>query len=170
MESANDDAALTPRFPTTEDFLKVCRLLNEAGARYIVVGGWAIIHQGLGRTTEDIDILVECTPENFERVRTGLAGLPDGAAKELTFEDVSECLVVRVADEVVVDVMRLACGLDYAVAAPDIEWREVAGLSIPFANAQLLWKTKQTYRAKDELDRDFLRTLLSHRSGEPDTT
>ena len=90
----------------------------------------------------------------------------DGAAKELTFADVSECLVVRVADEVVVDVMRLACGLDYAAAASEIEWRDVAGLRIPFANAQLLWKTKQTYRAKDELDRDFLRTLLSQRGGE----
>jgi hypothetical protein len=166
MDAEHQDAALTPRFPTSEDFLKVCRLLNEAGARYIVMGGWAIIHQGLGRTTEDIDILVECTPENFERVRTGLSGLHDGAAKELTFADVSECLVVRVADEVVVDVMRLACGLDYAAAASEIEWRDVAGLRIPFANAQLLWKTKQTYRAKDELDRDFLRTLLSQRGGE----
>lgn len=166
MDAEHQDAALTPRFPTSEDFLKVCRLLNEAGARYIVMGGWAIIHQGFGRTTEDIDILVECTPENFERVRTGLSGLPDGAAKELTFADVSECLVVRVADEVVVDVMRLACGVDYAVAAPDIEWREVDGLCIPFANAQLLWKTKQTYRAKDELDRDFLRTLLAQRGGD----
>jgi len=165
MDAESQDASLTPRFPTSEDFLTVCRLLNKAGARYIVMGGWAIIHQGFGRTTEDIDILVECTPDNFERVRTGLAGLPDGAAKELTFADVSECLVVRVADEVVVDVMRLACGLDYAAAAPDIEWREVAGLRIPFANAQLLWKTKQTYRAKDELDRDFLRTLLSQRGG-----
>lgn len=164
MDAEHQDAALTPRFPTAEDFLKVCRLLNEAGARYIVMGGWAIIHQGFGRTTEDIDILVECTSENFERVRAGLSGLPDGAAKELTFADVSECLVVRVADEVVVDVMRLACGLDYAASAPDIEWREVAGLRIPFASAKLLWKTKQTYRAKDELDRDFLKSLLAQRA------
>lgn len=38
MDAEHQDAALTPRFPTSEDFLKVCRLLNEAGARYIVMG------------------------------------------------------------------------------------------------------------------------------------
>ena len=166
MESGHDDSALTPRFPTTEDFLKVCRLLNEAGARYIVMGGWAIIHQGLGRTTDDIDILIERTADNFARVKAGLSALPDGAAKELTEADLTECLVVRVADVILVDVMMKACGLDYVEAAPDIEWREIAGVRIPFANARLLWKTKQTYRAKDELDRDFLRLLLSKQAGE----
>ncbi len=166
MESAHDDAALTPRFPTTEDFLKVCRLLNEAGAKYIVMGGWAIIHQGLGRTTDDIDILIESTSENFARVKAALSALPDGAAKELSEADMTECLVVRVADEILVDVMMKACGLDYAQAEPDIESREIAGVRIPFANTRLLWKTKQTYRAKDELDRDFLRSLLSQQAGQ----
>ena len=41
-----------------------------------------------------------------------------------------------------------------------IEEVELEGVRIPFATPTLLWRTKQTVRAKDELDRLFLSTLL----------
>jgi hypothetical protein len=39
--------------------LRVCALLNEAGAKFLVCGAQACILHGLVRTTEDVDILVE---------------------------------------------------------------------------------------------------------------
>jgi hypothetical protein len=53
--------------------IRVCRLLNEAGATYLVIGGHACILHGLVRTTEDVDILIEATEENCARVIQGLA-------------------------------------------------------------------------------------------------
>ena len=41
--------------------LRVCRLLNEAGARYLICRAQACILHGLVPTTEDVDILVEPT-------------------------------------------------------------------------------------------------------------
>lgn len=38
---------------------------------------------------------------------------------------------------------------------------------IPFASPTLLWKTKQTFRGKDEIDRVFLRRLLIDRGEWP---
>lgn len=61
------------------------------------------------------------------------------------------------------------CGLDYQAALPMVNWKEVDGVSIPFASPQLLWKTKQTHREKDALDRSFLRTWFADHGMEPPT-
>jgi hypothetical protein len=60
------------RPPTLEDLLHLCSELNRVGAKYIVIGGMAIIRLGFVRATEDIDLLVDSSPENQELVRQAL--------------------------------------------------------------------------------------------------
>ena len=67
---------------------------------------------------------------------------------------------MRVADEVVVDLMANCCGIDYPAAIKEAVFREIDGVRIPFASPELLWKMKQTVREKDIPDRVFLRSLL----------
>src|SRR5207244_4644024 len=78
--------------------LRVCALLNEEGARYLVCGGQAVILHGIIRTTEDVDILIEPSEENCRRVIAALSHLQDGAAKELSPRDLLENVVVKIAD------------------------------------------------------------------------
>jgi hypothetical protein len=148
------------RPPTLEDLLHLCRELNDAGARYIVIGGMAIIHLGFTRATEDIDLLIDPSPENKLKIRKALMALPDQAVREMTDTDLDEYQVVRVADEIVVDLMKSACGISYPEASSGIEWTSIEGVPIPFASAALLWKLKQAPHAKDEIDRSFLRVVL----------
>ena len=56
-----------------DQLLRVCALLNEHGARYLIVVGHACILHGHVRTTEDVDILVEDSIENFQRLIAGLS-------------------------------------------------------------------------------------------------
>jgi hypothetical protein len=64
--------------------------------------------------------------------------------------------VIRVADEILVDLMRSAGGIDYAEAAKDMMVREVDGVPIPFASPRLLWRMKAvTHREKDAGDLFF---------------
>ena len=49
----------------------------------------------LGRC-EDIDLLVESLPENSQRIRTAMLGLPDGAIRGLEPGDLDEYSVLRV--------------------------------------------------------------------------
>lgn len=149
-----------PRDPESGDLLRICRALNEAGARYIVIGGMAMVWHGFNRGTEDIDLLVDRAVENVARLRQALSILPDNAVQEVRDTDIFDYGVVRVADEVVVDLMGLACGIDFATASSEIEWQEIEGVRVPFASAALLLKTKQTVREKDEIDRLFLKRLL----------
>ena len=71
---------------TWQDVLLVVKYLDEAGADYVLVGGYAIAAHGFNRFSEDIDILVDATPENATRWVAALSRLPDGAARELAAE------------------------------------------------------------------------------------
>ncbi len=148
------------RAPEQTDLAKLCAALNAVSARYIVVGGMAIIQQGFLRATEDIDLLLERSRDNQTRVLKALEILPDKSVKELAETDLDEYLVVRVADEIVVDLMLSACGVTYDEVVDDIEIKVIEGVSIPFASAKMLLKMKQTYRDKDIPDRIFLEEKL----------
>ena len=149
---------LEPREPSDEDLVKLCRELNRLGARYLVVGGFAIRAAGHIRATTDIDFLVETSLENEARVFKALEVLPDQAVLELEPGEVERYTVVRVADEVVVDLIKSACGITFAEARKHMVTMPVNGVPIPFASPALLWHMKvHTRRAKDEGDLFFLR-------------
>jgi hypothetical protein len=117
----------------------------------------------------DVDLLVAGDPDNEARVFSALAILPDNAVRELQPGDLQQYTVVRIADEILVDLMRLAGGLDYAAAAADIDVRDVDGVPIPFASPRLLWRMKRvTGREKDAGDLVFLRHWFAERGETPD--
>ncbi len=152
------------RPPTLTDLLLLCRSLNQAGARYLVVGGFAVNQHGMGRATMDIDLLVDGSLENQARVKKALEVLPDKAVRELGADDLRNYLVVRVCDEVVVDVMLSACGISYEEAAPGIQIFTIDNVPIPFASPELLLRTKRTFRPKDAEDRLFLEDKIRRRA------
>jgi len=148
----------TSRPPTVEDLLLLCRELNRLGAKYLIVGGFAIRGAGYLRETYDLDLIVATDLENEAKVYQALAILPDKAVLELKPGEVSEYTVIRVADEITVDLMKSASGIDYEEAAKDIVLRRVQDVEIPFASPHLLWRMKKnTHREKDIPDLLFLR-------------
>jgi len=149
---------LISRAPTQEDFVKLCARLNELGARYIVIGGFAVITSGYPRSTMDIDFVIDTSLENEALVYQALEILPDQAVKELLPGEVSQYSVIRVGDEICVDLMASACGIGYEEAIKDSVIRTIDGVPIPFASPRLLWRMKEkTYREKDAPDLLFLR-------------
>ena len=161
MVHGDDGPAPEARPPLFADLIALCRSLNREGARYIVIGGMAIIQAGFVRATQDIDLLVEVSADNIERVRKALLDLPDQAVREMAPGDLDAYVVVRVADEIVVDLLKSACGISYAEAATMTDTVTLEGVQIPFASTELLWRTKQTPREKDRLD---LQCLAQRRS------
>jgi hypothetical protein len=97
---------------------RLCKSLNEVGAHYVVIAGFAIILAGFPRTTGDIDLLVETTPENEALVYRALEVLPDRAVRDLRPGELTKYSVIRVADEIVVDLMKSACGIEYPYTEP----------------------------------------------------
>jgi len=170
MVMVDDDPSqeLTPREPTVEDLRGLCRELNQRGALYLVIGGFALRAAGYIRSTMDVDLIVADDLENEAKVFSALSTLPDNAVRELQPGELRRYGVIRVADEILVDLMRSAGGIDYAEAAKDVIVRYVGGVPIPFASPRLLWRLKVvTHREKDGADLLFLRQWFSQRGEEP---
>jgi hypothetical protein len=155
--------------PDLPPLLRVCRLLNEAGAQYLIAGAQACILHGLVRTTEDVDILIEPSEANCQRVLAGLAQMEDRAAAQLTAQDLIENVVVKVADEVEVDVSTHAWKVTFAEAISTAREVVIAGVRVPFLGLDALIASKQTYREQDAWDRARL-LELKHRRGEQEKT
>lgn len=159
---------LEPREPTVEDLRALCRELNLQGAKYIVIGGFAMRAANYVRQTMDVDLLVAPDAENERRVYAALSTLPDNAARELAPGELQRYSVIRVCDEIVVDLMHTAGGIGYAEAAKDVVIHEVDGVPIPFASPRLLWRMKaSSRREKDAADLVFLRRWFAERGEEP---
>ena len=58
--------------PMAQRFEPVLRALNEGGVRYLVVGGVAVVLHGHLRTTGDLDLVVELSPDNLVRALDAL--------------------------------------------------------------------------------------------------
>jgi hypothetical protein len=159
---------LESREPTLEDLRDLCRELNQREARYVVVGGFAVRAAGYNRRTMDVDLIVAADRENESRVFSALSTLPDNAVRELQPGELQQYAVIRVADEILVDLMRSAGGIDYEAAARDVVVHEIEGVPIPFASPRLLWRMKAvTHRAKDAADLVFLRYWFAERGETP---
>jgi len=161
---------LESRPPVQADLSGLCRELNQRGAKYVVVGGFAIIAAGYPRLTTDVDLMVAVDAENEAKVFAALATLPDNAVRELQPGELQQYNVIRIGDEILVDLMRSAGGIDYAEAIKDVVVREIDGVPIPFASPRLLWRMKVvTHREKDAGDLVFLRRWFAERGQEPPT-
>ena len=54
----------------TKDFREFLQLLNEHQAEYIVVGGQAVIYYGYVRFTGDLDVWINNTETNAQKMIT----------------------------------------------------------------------------------------------------
>lgn len=156
----DDQSDQYSRAPEIEDLKALCSSLNEHGVEYLLIGGFAVILHGYVRATKSIELLVTSTPENIRRIKKALAYLPDNAIALIDDRDVETYTVVRIGDEIVVDLLAKACGVDYSEAKDHREWITVEGVQIPVANKQILIRMKDTVRPSDQSDRQFLERSL----------
>lgn len=148
------------RSATLEDLKILIRALNEQGADYLLIGGYALFAHGYHRATTDIDVLVPATQESGKKVREALMVLPDQAAKDLDPAWFEEGENIRVADAFVVDIMLNACGETYETLKQYAETLDFEGVPIRTINLEGLLLTKQTVRDKDVTDRAILERAL----------
>lgn len=151
------------RPPTIDDIRRICRALDEAGARYVLIGGFAVILHGGLRTTKDIDLLVDPEPANVERLKRALSVLEDAAALEIEAGDLQKYTVVRVADEVLVDLLAAACGVTWSEARASALRMDLEGTPVIVADVETLIRTKMTVRPSDAADRAWLESLREGR-------
>lgn len=145
---------------TLEDLKTLIRSLNQQGAEYLLIGGYALFAHGYHRATTDIDVLVPATRQAGIKIKEALMLLPDQAARDIDPSWFEEGENIRVADAFVVDIMLNACGETFDTLQPFAETVDLDGLPIRTVNLEGLLRTKQTTRDKDIADRIILERAL----------
>jgi predicted nucleotidyltransferase len=144
----------------TPDLHSLLQALQNNGVNFILVGGHAVRLHGFNRATEDVDLVVPFDTENGARLIRSLQFLESAKelqawwfSKEANEEEIQN---IRVADELVIDILFTANGETYESLQPFLRKIEIDGVTIPTLDIDGLLKTKTSHREKDAIDRLFL--------------
>ncbi|MCB9031320.1 MAG: hypothetical protein H6547_02700 [Chitinophagales bacterium] len=139
--------------------------LNQCGVRYLLVGGYAVQLHGYPRFTQDMDIWVDRTSENYRKLVTafGQFGLPLFDMTEevfLTHPDFDVFTFGR--PPVSIDIMVLVKGLNFSDAYADKKTMEFDEVQVDVLSLEkLLVAKKASGRFKDLDDIEHLKAGLS---------
>jgi hypothetical protein len=137
----------------------ICGALNEAGARYLLVGAQAVILWGGGRNTRDIDLLIEPTADNARKVLDALAGIGFALVRDLDPEEVAARPVTVIGDLWNVHLLTVAWAVRFADAHLSVRVFQVDGVAIPTAGISDLIASKRTGRTQDAADIEVLEEI-----------
>lgn len=136
-----------------DDFRDFIKALNENNVDYLLVGGYAVILHGYRRTTGDLDVWVNTTVTNLQKLRAAFLqfGLPTNNLNEKNFLENNSIDVFSYGRAPVsIDVMKEVKGLNFEAAFEASEIFIEKGLRIRYINYQsLLIAKKSSGRYKD---------------------
>jgi len=128
----------------SRDFKEFLQSLNDSGVRYLVLGGYAVAFYGHPRYTKDLDVWIENSRENAEKLVKALEQFGFGALN-LTAEDfLDEGQVVQmgVAPHRI-DVLNFADGIDFSKCYDSRQIAEFDGVKIAFIDIENLKTNKR---------------------------
>lgn len=150
---------------SNEDIAEFLRLLSDAGVRFVVIGGQAIIFHGRVRATLDLDVLVAPTRANAAKVAHVVSEFAAPFVEPYDFTKPDTGVRIGPDAGLHIDVTNSIDGIDDF----DAVWRRARpgrflGVDVRFMSAEDMLSTKRAAnRAKDKADIAFLKRLV----GEP---
>lgn len=128
----------------TQDFREFVELLNKYEVRYLIVGGYAVAFHGHPRYTKDLDVWLEPTPENANRLLAALNEFGFGSLG-LTVEDfIHPGWVVQLGRPPNrIDLLTSVQALEFAICIRRKESLPVSGVDVPFVNREDLITNKR---------------------------
>ncbi|MEQ1677309.1 MAG: nucleotidyltransferase [Chitinophagaceae bacterium] len=155
-----------------EELLSFWRHLNEAGVKYIMVGGVATNLNGYNRTTDDVDVWIDDTLENRRNFREAFrkySGLDLFMMERMQI--VPGWTPFNLNNGTQLDLMVSMKGLegvpfDECLAKASIA--DIDDVKVPFLHINhLIINKKAVNRPKDQLDVLYLEKILILRSEQP---
>jgi hypothetical protein len=137
----------------SKDFKEFIELLNNNKAEFIVVGGYAVGFHGYVRFTGDLDIWVNPTAENAQKLLKALNEFGFGSLSNINLEDFNK------PDSVVqlgyppfrIDLMTSVSGLTFQDCFTKTNNTIVDGIDVPFLDLESLKINKKSTNRKKDL-------------------
>jgi hypothetical protein len=141
------------------DFKAFLESLNSAGVEYLVLGGYAVIHYGYRRVTDDLDVWIAVRPDNAERVSRVLqrfGGFPPSKVKPSMFAALGKVFIFG-REPVRIDILTSPSGIDFDACFSRRNVVNWDGVKVPLISFEDLKQNKQASgRAKDLADLENL--------------
>lgn len=136
-----------------KDFMDFVKLLNKHEVNYMVVGGYALAFHGEPRTTGDMDIWIDCTRTNAEKMVTVMN---EFGMRSLGFkaEDFSEPGIINQIGQppLRIDILNEIDGVRFSEAAKRKQFFNSGKIEIPFIGKEDFIKNKKASGRKKDLD------------------
>ncbi len=94
----------------------VFKSFQQHDVRYVVIGGIAAVLYGVPRATFDLDVLIEATPENAQRLLDALIDAGMGTATLTNTDEILSNEITIFKDRVRIDVQISTPGLQFETA------------------------------------------------------
>jgi predicted nucleotidyltransferase len=152
------------------DFRELLESLNSAGVRYLILGGYAVIHYGYRRATDDLDIWIAIDSDNAQRVSRALqefGGFAANKVKPSTFRAKGRVFVLG-REPVRVDLLTEPSAVDFDACYSRKNIVDWDGVKVPLiAFEDLKVNKRASGRAKDLADLDNLPPSRPTKSSRP---
>ena len=141
-----------------KDLREFVELLNAHDVHFVIVGAFALAYHGHARYTSDIDLFIEKSSKNAERILRALRDFGFGDIG-ITQEDLAQ------KDQVVqlgvapnrIDLLTVLSGVSFQEAWSSREIGEIGEIKVPFISRALLKQNKlATGRSQDLVDAEHL--------------
>jgi hypothetical protein len=153
----------------SDEHFKLLKSLLQFDVKFILIGGHAAIYYGVNRSTGDIDILVEPTRQNGQRLLDALKAMgldvPDMDLAE--FE--SELILSFGLEPDAVDILNFTPGVDFNSAFQNAQHVPFAEIKVPIIDIRDLINNKEKLQRKgaksllDKYDAEILKKILKRK-------
>ncbi|MFN0253686.1 MAG: nucleotidyltransferase [Kofleriaceae bacterium] len=135
------------------DFRDMLATLESHGVRYLVVGGLAVAVHGTPRYTKDLDLWVECSPENASKLVAAINAFGLGSLGLVDADFLDPDIVIQLGYEPNrIDLLTALTGLTFADVYPKRHYAELDGMRIPIIDRESLLANKRALGRPHDLD------------------
>lgn len=133
------------------DFVDLLRAFAAADVRFLIVGAYALALHGRPRATGDLDVWIDATPDNADRVMAALGrfGAPTAQISAADFAQPGVVYQIGVSPGRI-DILTELTGITFDEAWPDRIQRPFGDVDVDFIGRDAFLRNKRaTGRAKD---------------------
>ena len=127
-----------------ENHLKLYSSLAKHRVRYLLIGGAAVIIYGIPRNTLDIDIVIEPSLKNAEKLLQALKDAGLGTARLTTAKKIIENELSVFHDIIRLDILTKPKGLDFKSAWQRKVIKKINGVPVKLASIKDIIKSKRS--------------------------
>ena len=144
------------------DHIKLYKSLNKNRVKYLVLGGIAALIYGVPRTTLDIDIFIEASLTNAQRLLNALQEIGFGTAYLTTPEKIIANEITIFEDYLRLDILTKVKGIFFSDVWKRRVIKDIKNVRVKFTSLPDLILSKEA--AGRKIDKEDLKILKSLRS------